>query len=405
MGSKKQPHLYNAHFPRTYYDVIVAKRPSLLAHLRSDIEEMARRGFEGAADGPVLDDYPGLQNHFTEVLTGVRRRMDERHLAMIGRPVTDEEFANALAIDEATGRLKIGTLGEYLSTLNFEKAGKKVFSFSDQLIARLADTALDAPAEYLRLPFFSCMFFIRSRVAIDALYRIGGRPPPSSAPLSIFLCELPFHGMRKIMIQVFHGDDGALHNFVKRELLINPKWTIERSLRTDWTNLNVQHPDWNAGDGPSIGDVIGHTEDEAVFYEDGLHFFRIVVNAILYLASTDPDLSLRASPVAAMQAQAKATLNGYKRHALEQELERYSKLDGAVVGENLPPIIAGRPHSHGPSGSPGLDAHYDRRFLVRGHWRNQAHGEEMKLRKLIWIQPYWKGPEMAEMVNKPYEVR
>jgi len=33
------------------------------------------------------------------------------------------------------------------------------------------------------------------------------------------------------------------------------------------------------------------------------------------------------------------------------------------------------------------------RFVVRGHWRNQPHGEGRQERKRIWIQPFWKGPE------------
>ena len=35
------------------------------------------------------------------------------------------------------------------------------------------------------------------------------------------------------------------------------------------------------------------------------------------------------------------------------------------------------------------------KFVVRGHWRNQAHGPNMTLRKMTWIQPYWKGTEDA----------
>lgn len=32
------------------------------------------------------------------------------------------------------------------------------------------------------------------------------------------------------------------------------------------------------------------------------------------------------------------------------------------------------------------------RFIVRGHWRNQAHGPERSLRRRQWIEPFWKGP-------------
>jgi hypothetical protein len=39
-------------------------------------------------------------------------------------------------------------------------------------------------------------------------------------------------------------------------------------------------------------------------------------------------------------------------------------------------------------------------FLVRGHWKNQPHGPAHSLRKLIQIEPYWKGPEDAKIVAK-----
>lgn len=46
----------------------------------------------------------------------------------------------------------------------------------------------------------------------------------------------------------------------------------------------------------------------------------------------------------------------------------------------------------------------DKRFVVRGHWRMQPYGEKHALRKSIWIKPHWKGPELAEIINRPYKV-
>lgn len=40
----------------------------------------------------------------------------------------------------------------------------------------------------------------------------------------------------------------------------------------------------------------------------------------------------------------------------------------------------------------------DCRFVVRGHWRMQAHGPGRQLRKRVWIKPHWKGPDYAERV-------
>jgi len=33
------------------------------------------------------------------------------------------------------------------------------------------------------------------------------------------------------------------------------------------------------------------------------------------------------------------------------------------------------------------------KHVVQGHWKMQAYGEGLKLRKRIWITPYWRGPE------------
>jgi hypothetical protein len=43
-------------------------------------------------------------------------------------------------------------------------------------------------------------------------------------------------------------------------------------------------------------------------------------------------------------------------------------------------------------------------FLVRGHWRNQAHGPKNTLRKTMWIQPFWKGPEESRILLRQHRV-
>lgn len=43
-------------------------------------------------------------------------------------------------------------------------------------------------------------------------------------------------------------------------------------------------------------------------------------------------------------------------------------------------------------------------FMVRGHWKNQAHGPRRSLRKHIWIQPFWKGPEESRVLLRQHTV-
>lgn len=44
-------------------------------------------------------------------------------------------------------------------------------------------------------------------------------------------------------------------------------------------------------------------------------------------------------------------------------------------------------------------------FLVRGHWRNQAHGPGRSMRTLKWIEPFWKGPEDARILLRSHKVK
>jgi len=44
-------------------------------------------------------------------------------------------------------------------------------------------------------------------------------------------------------------------------------------------------------------------------------------------------------------------------------------------------------------------------WVVRGHWRNQAHGPERSLRRMTWIEPYSKGKGVVEeVVGRDYHV-
>ena len=46
-----------------------------------------------------------------------------------------------------------------------------------------------------------------------------------------------------------------------------------------------------------------------------------------------------------------------------------------------------------------------KRFRVRGHFRNQPYGPERSLVKRRWIKPFWKGPDLAELINSGYVVK
>lgn len=54
-------------------------------------------------------------------------------------------------------------------------------------------------------------------------------------------------------------------------------------------------------------------------------------------------------------------------------------------------------------GSREIAFHIENRFIVRGHYRNQAHGVGRAERKRIWVQPFWKGPEEGARIVHTYK--
>lgn len=44
-------------------------------------------------------------------------------------------------------------------------------------------------------------------------------------------------------------------------------------------------------------------------------------------------------------------------------------------------------------------------WMVRGHWRNQAYGPQMSLRKALWIEPHWQGKADAPIALRPHNMK
>jgi hypothetical protein len=56
-------------------------------------------------------------------------------------------------------------------------------------------------------------------------------------------------------------------------------------------------------------------------------------------------------------------------------------------------------HSHGSGTATGRTL--SKRFMVRGHWRQQVYGKGRTLRRPTWIAPHIKGPDDAPLDTRP----
>jgi hypothetical protein len=50
----------------------------------------------------------------------------------------------------------------------------------------------------------------------------------------------------------------------------------------------------------------------------------------------------------------------------------------------------------------GLAGHIGVRVLVRGHHKSQPHGPRSSLRKAIWVDCFWRGPDGAPVAVHPH---
>ena len=292
----------------------------------------------------------------------------------VPREVLAEDYRKSRALHQLVSAVQ----NYWLFAINDEVYGRKTFHVGGNLAERLANTELKVPSELLRPPFGACMFVFDDPVTRKAIADVAGVGGIQDDPVSVIVGMVdgekgPTLG---VMAAQANARSGKASRMLVRRLLLAPGSSVEDALRSTWE--------------PDPG---GNMENDEMFFGPGLRFMRIVANSLLYLASSSPDVSgeLRAADKV-LDIHAGASSKARKEH---DRLKRSFAADPYIeVGASIPPLDAGS----GPS-SP-----LETRFLVRGHWRNQAHGPGMSERKLIRIEPHWKGPDMADIVSNDYRM-
>jgi hypothetical protein len=127
--------------------------------------------------------------------------------------------------------------------------------------------------------------------------------------------------------------------------------------------------------------------------------FEFIIKCVLYINGANADVYWH-DDRPQLEAQLKRAENAGKRRKLEQKL---SKAKGVFkVGYK---IVLSREEKEMYDGVSTGKWQLSSRFIVQGHFRNQPYGEGRSSRKLIFIEPFWKGPEYAEVVNKQHLIK
>ncbi len=261
--------------------------------------------------------------------------------------------------------------------VNFELHRRKTFWVDESLAYMLDHTDLDIVGRELRVPFPSCALVFTDRHVLSLAERMlaGDGTCPLSGQLlqvaTIYVTEERLGEARTLEICFAFDALGAdLPHLVHHTIALEEDSPVETYLDAVAPRITVE---------PAISD--SHPLR-------GL--LRVTINAILYATSAGVDRQVRPAP----RHDAKGP-----RHRpgapLTCSLEEVYFLPGAIEISNVRRMQELERVSDGRT--------ILRRFMVRGHWRRAAvHWTDQHMR---WIQPYWKGPDMATIIERTYKLK
>jgi hypothetical protein len=287
-------------------------------------------------------------------------------------------------------------LGQHLAyMLNFEILARKVFWVDEALAYMLAQTDLDIDGEVLRLPFRACAFVFIDRYTLslgeDLLRRHGTESKHSTRPLTIITAHLfeedISDGRRCLHFDLLfdsNRDDRTWPYLVSRDVVIRPRDDLETMLESHFHDVD-----------PTTRDII-FTSPELK------RLLRVIINAVLYATSAGVTPVSMESPIAGLRRK-KNKLGKSKQGKM---MGRIMEMKGRFSEERVF-YLPGKITISQLKRYREMEKTHDgrmimKRFMVRGHWRRaNPSWQDQALR---WIEPYWKGPEMAAIIEKEYRM-
>jgi len=264
---------------------------------------------------------------------------------------------------------------------NFEAHYRKTFWVDESLAWMLQQTELDVQGEFLNPPFASCALvftdaptlrLVASALARDADYAHHGPLRVAAA----YLTRVPAPGDAvglDVSLLTDRGD-GRWPYLLARHLLIHPQDRLDAILES-------RFPDVSNRDA-----VFGSRE-----LKDVLH---LVLNAVLYATTAHLDAQVLGPP------EEEAPASGGRGQPPAPPTRTYSAEDvfylpGKIPISRVRQLRALRGHAAG--------GRIFSRFMVRGHWRRAA--PSWMDQRLRWIEPYWKGPDAALVLEREYKMK
>jgi hypothetical protein len=139
------------------------------------------------------------------------------------------------------------------------------------------------------------------------------------------------------------------------------------------------------------------SEETDLFFLEYKRLLTLTINAILYITSTDADLEKENIKIVdELRQKLKKMKSGIAKDHITKIFAAEKQKSIYIVGKSLQAMSKIEPTETGTKMS--------FRHQVRGHWKIVPHGKRLEQRKQKWIMPYWRGPDMAEILARNYVV-
>jgi hypothetical protein len=266
----------------------------------------------------------------------------------------------------------------YLTRMvNFELHRRKSFWVDESLSYMLAQTDLDVLGRELRSPFPCWALVFTDRHVLSMGERLLSRQPGDALAgqllrvATVWVTEHPDEEKRRLeLCFAFDALGVDLPSLVSRELLLADADPVQRQIEATGASVARVEPPV-----PEARPLRG--------------LLQVALNAILYATSAGVEPEIRPAPA--------ERASGARSHdvPIPFSSDKVYFLPGAI---EISRVRRMQELERVPDGRPIL-----RRFMVRGHWRRPAR--TWADQRMRWIQPYWKGPAMAAIIERTYKLK
>ena len=270
-------------------------------------------------------------------------------------------------------------LGHHLHYMaHYEAHYRKTFWVDESLAWMLRHTQLDVVGSFLRPPFACCAFVFTDRGTLELAESILGRERDCSIRgrrlriLTAYVTQLAGPGDAVGYDVCLLSDAGTPYwpYLIARSLLVWPDAHLEEILDSHFPEVAVDELD----------PLFGRPELKQLIH--------LVLNCVLYATTAHLDATILPPPGPRAQP-------SHMRPGKPYSNEDVFYLPGRI------PISRIRQMRDMAANTEGR--RFFARFMVRGHWRRPA--PNWKEQALRWIEPYWKGPDLAMIIEREYRMK